>query len=43
MWRKIVWLGIVILVGVAIDVIYLYSARTSGGVGFKVKITPDIS
>ena len=42
MWRKFLWLFLVTIVGVCIDVGYLYMQRTQGGVGFKVKVTPDI-
>ncbi len=43
MWyRKLLWLALIVAGGVMLDVMYLYTARTAGGWGFKVKLTPDL-
>jgi hypothetical protein len=34
-------LGVVFL-STALDIVYLYYARTKGGLGFKLKILPDM-
>lgn len=42
MWRKLLVIGLVITAGVALDIMYLYTSRTAGGWGFKLKVTPDV-
>ena len=40
--KKLLYILVVVVIGVALDVMYLYLARTKGGMGFKFSIRPDV-